>query len=70
MDVFTAYSASILPTLHAVTMLSPVELQSKLTLGQEPAVRWAQRHSAGKFCHGDGRNLTWLPEVDGWINGV
>lgn len=29
---------------------------------QEPAVRWAQRHSAGKFCHGDGRNLTWLPE--------
>lgn len=32
-------------------------------LGQEPAVRWAQRHSAGKFCHGDGRNLTWLPEA-------
>lgn len=41
----------------------------KLTFGQEPAVRWAQRHSAGKFCHGDGRNLTWLPEADGWING-
>lgn len=44
-------------------------LSSKLTFGQEPAVRWAQRHSAGKFCHGDGRNLTWLPEADGWING-
>ena len=43
-------------------------LLSKLTFGQEPAVRWAQRHSAGKFCHGDGRNLTWLPEADGWIN--
>lgn len=26
-------------------------------------MRWAQRHSAGKFCHGDGRNLTWLPEA-------
>lgn len=43
-------------------------LPSKLTFGQEPAARWAQRHSAGKFCHGDGRNLTWLPEADGWIN--
>ncbi|CAJ1399833.1 unnamed protein product [Effrenium voratum] len=29
---------------------------------QEPAARWAQRHSAGKFCHGDGRNLSWVPE--------
>ena len=29
---------------------------------QEPAVRWAQRHSAGKFCHGDGRVLSWIPE--------
>ena len=32
-------------------------------VGQEPAARWAQRHSAGTFCHGDGRNLTWLPEA-------
>ncbi|CAK8993765.1 Kynurenine 3-monooxygenase (Kynurenine 3-hydroxylase) [Durusdinium trenchii] len=30
---------------------------------QEPAVRWAQSHSAGMFCHGDGRNLSWLPEL-------
>mmetsp|Transcript_6066 Transcript_6066/g.11077 ORF Transcript_6066/g.11077 Transcript_6066/m.11077 type:complete len:440 (-) Transcript_6066:63-1382(-) len=29
---------------------------------QETAVLWAQRHSAGKFCHGDGRNLSWIPE--------
>lgn len=38
-------------------------------VGQEPAVRWAQRHSAGKFCHGDGRNLTWLPEAGCGDNG-
>lgn len=25
------------------------------------AVQWAQQHSAGIFCHADGRNLEWLP---------
>lgn len=56
MDVFAAYSVAILPSHHVVI---------QAYVGQEPAVRWAQRHSAGKFCHGDGRNLTWLPEADG-----
>ncbi|CAE7700820.1 unnamed protein product, partial [Symbiodinium microadriaticum] len=29
---------------------------------QEPAARWAQLYSAGKFCQGDGRELGWIPE--------
>eukprot|EP00929_Paragymnodinium_shiwhaense_P087128 TRINITY_DN47416_c0_g1_i1.p1 TRINITY_DN47416_c0_g1~~TRINITY_DN47416_c0_g1_i1.p1 ORF type:complete len:463 (-),score=56.26 TRINITY_DN47416_c0_g1_i1:49-1437(-) len=27
------------------------------------AVAWAQRHSAGTFCHADGRDLSWLPDL-------
>ena len=30
---------------------------------KEPAARWAQLYSAGKFCQGDGRELGWIPEV-------
>ncbi|CAE8733072.1 unnamed protein product [Polarella glacialis] len=27
-----------------------------------PAVAWAKDHSAGKFCHADGRDLSWVPD--------
>lgn len=26
-------------------------------------VEWAQRFSAGKFCHADGNDLSWFPEA-------